>query len=348
MTQCIAASIIVPAWNEAKIIRKTLRRITNITVTVPTEVILVAGGVDETYEICKEWTNASNKKFEDRVCLLQDTGDGKMGALKKGFSACKGNYILLLDADTLVPNNWLERIMEELQTYDAVSCNYEPKNRHFIISSQVLINKWASIATKQKFLAGWATIGIRWKTITDIGIENLYPSDRNLPVDDIYLNLALKQSDKEIGPLVPDVTVETHSPTNLFQLYRKKVRWNSARYELNKGNRKNLLTTFLYSGLVSIGPLGMVFLSLTVGSTTEKDVLLTIFLLTSPFIISMIIFLKNRVSTVKTASRHTNEAWLWLPQFLFVEYVASIAITSAYFQRFLGSGTKIEQFTEKR
>lgn len=348
MSSNITASIIIPAWNEENIIQKTLGHLEEIHVNVPTEVILIAGGEDETIRVCSEWTNRCHIKFETCICLHQDIGDGKIGALKKGLKKCRGRYVLLLDADTIVPTNWLEQVLEELQTYDAISCNYEPINLNTITSGQVLINKWSAIANGQRFLRGGASIGIRWEALNDIGVGNIFPSGKDIPADDIYLNWALNHHDKDIGPIITDVTVKTQFPRNLLQLYRSKVRWNSVRYDLSKENRKRILRTLVYRGFVSIAPLNLLFLISLLVLSNNSDIFFIILLGAFPSIVFFLNFLIYRILKVKTASMEKREAWFWLPQFLFIEYIVSLAITSVYIQRFLGKESKIKQFREAR
>lgn len=344
----ISVSIIIPAWNEAKVIRNTLDELSEIRVATPTEIIIVAGGQDSTYKLCENWVEKDKSKFDICKCLPQKAAEGKIGALKKGYMKSRGDYLIFLDADTLVPEDWLERITEELQTYDAISCNYEPKQYDIIATAQPLINKWAALAREQKILRGGASIGIRREIIKEIGTDNIFPKRENVPADDIFLNRALVGNDKDIGPLIRDVTVKTHFPTSLFQLYRIKVRWNSIRYDLTKGNTKILIKTFFSSAFVAMFPLNVLLVTSSIAFSFDKKVLLVFLLVLIPSFVLTIPFLKERINTARFALQETSSARYWLLQFFFVEYTINLVITSVYFQRFIGIDSKIQQFREER
>lgn len=81
-------SVVIPTLNEAQNLHYVLPFIPSLV----SEVILVDGNsVDNTV--------ATAKQLLPTVKIIQQTGKGKGNALRAGFNACKGDIIVMLDAD---------------------------------------------------------------------------------------------------------------------------------------------------------------------------------------------------------------------------------------------------------
>ncbi len=98
-------SVIIPAYNEEKIIGNCLKSIANQT-EKPFEIIVVDNNsTDKTVEIAK--------KFGARI--VEEKIQGRRSARDAGFNAAKGDIIARTDADTLVPMDWIKRIHEAFE-----------------------------------------------------------------------------------------------------------------------------------------------------------------------------------------------------------------------------------------
>jgi glycosyltransferase involved in cell wall biosynthesis len=100
-------SVVIPTYNEEKNIRRTLFKLNHQTIPREDyEVIIVDGeSKDRTREIAEE--------MGARVVLQKRKGIG--GARTDGFLAAKADFVATTDADCLVPNQWLEIFLEDLQ-----------------------------------------------------------------------------------------------------------------------------------------------------------------------------------------------------------------------------------------
>jgi len=106
-------SVVIPTYNEEKNIRRTLFKLNHQTIPREDyEVIIVDGeSTDRTREIAEE--------MGARVVLQKRKGIG--GARNDGFCAAKAEFIATTDADCLVPNQWLEIFLEDLQDPQVVA-----------------------------------------------------------------------------------------------------------------------------------------------------------------------------------------------------------------------------------
>jgi cellulose synthase/poly-beta-1,6-N-acetylglucosamine synthase-like glycosyltransferase/peptidoglycan/xylan/chitin deacetylase (PgdA/CDA1 family) len=91
-------SVIVPAYNEEKVIAKTVESLLNSDYT-PFEVIVVDdGSPDRTSEVVRERFGG-----DERVRLYTKENGGKAAALNYGMLRARGEILVALDADTIFP-----------------------------------------------------------------------------------------------------------------------------------------------------------------------------------------------------------------------------------------------------
>ncbi|MFX1295646.1 MAG: glycosyltransferase, partial [Promethearchaeota archaeon] len=101
----IPVSIIIPAWNEAKTVENCIKAIYN-SYYQNFEIIVVAGGTDETYDL----VNLLTSQYENLKLIKQQYG-GKNLAILDGIEKATKNVIVLLDADCIVDKFWLKNLI---------------------------------------------------------------------------------------------------------------------------------------------------------------------------------------------------------------------------------------------
>lgn len=102
-SKALTISIIIPAYNEERHIRACLEAIANQTIK-PDEVIVVDNNsTDKTAEITQSYPF---------VTILHEKRQGVVFARNRGFNAARSRLIGRIDADTIVPPDWVARIRE--------------------------------------------------------------------------------------------------------------------------------------------------------------------------------------------------------------------------------------------
>ena len=103
-------SIIIPTYNDDKIIKKNLELINNFfKEKFSFEIIVVNDGSnDETYSILYK-LNINNLNIYNN-----SKNKGKGAAIKKGIEKSKGKIVLVTDADLSAPINQFEKLYNEL------------------------------------------------------------------------------------------------------------------------------------------------------------------------------------------------------------------------------------------
>lgn len=110
-------SVIIPTLQEEKYIEKTLSNL--IKVTPKIEIVVVDGGsTDRTVQIAK--------LFTDKVFQIGERGISK--AKNYGAKRAKGEILVFLDADVIVPNGFLEKVLETFENPSVVgaTCHNMP------------------------------------------------------------------------------------------------------------------------------------------------------------------------------------------------------------------------------
>jgi glycosyltransferase involved in cell wall biosynthesis len=109
-------SVVIPAYNEEKNIYFCLNALARQQTTQPFEVILVDNNsTDNTIKIAKQF----QKKLH--LHIIKETQKGRGAARKTGFQTAKGHIILSTDADTIVPQDWIEKLTTQFQDPQVVA-----------------------------------------------------------------------------------------------------------------------------------------------------------------------------------------------------------------------------------
>ncbi len=127
-------SVIVPAFNEEKVIKKTLESM--IETQYPRKEIIFVddGSTDGTLEIANE--------FKNKIKVLHKDNGGKASALNYGLVYAKGEIIVIVDADTIIGRNSIKEIVKGFEVdkhVAAVAGNIKVRNRvNWITKCQAL------------------------------------------------------------------------------------------------------------------------------------------------------------------------------------------------------------------
>lgn len=128
-------SIVIPAYNEEKIISQCLDSLCAQNTKQKFEVIVVNNNsTDQTEKIVK--------KYKDRLPLMiiNEKNKGRGWARFAGFKVARGGIILSTDADTEVPKNWVEKLSAVLNDQDIVAVSGPCKINDCSPSENIIYN----------------------------------------------------------------------------------------------------------------------------------------------------------------------------------------------------------------
>ncbi len=262
-------SIIIPAWNEEKVLPRTISFLRKLKLPFGyRELIFIAGGTDNTYNLCKD---LKFDNFDEVVILKQNPKDFKSGALIKGLTKSKGNIVILIDSDVLVSPNLAIEISKFLMKFDVVCCDFIPMMQKGLWFNYYILLKliWSKNYNNLSSLIGGATISIRKAIIDEIGVKNLFTSKSTGGVD-YYMGLVLKKNNKKIG-FVKNTRVLMPRPNNIKDFSKDYIRWLTAFLSIHK-NKKFILTNLILNLVSCMFPPILLMLSIKkLVNTSYKD-----------------------------------------------------------------------------
>jgi cellulose synthase/poly-beta-1,6-N-acetylglucosamine synthase-like glycosyltransferase len=308
----MSVSVIIPAWNESKALKATMEALLDIDYDKKEcEIIVVAGGDDDTHEIALRLSEAMD--VFPRYIVIPQVLRGKNYAIQQGIKEAKHDIIVLLDADTIVGENWLKRMVNPIEqgTCDLTTGNPEPAKKSWI-SDYYMITKtylFDSITTYSgNSMAFRASI-----------VENRleYFFDRSIRVGVDYL-LAKRFSEQGRRIMfVKDAVVKTYLPTSLKYFVLTELRWLTAHIDID----------------------GVSWRALTCNTIMVLALITTIPVSRLLFIMSLVfhsfyIFKRVRMFLISSRSYQTNGRSL--VGFIILSYVYHVIGFVCYMRHFLG------------
>ncbi len=104
-------TVIIPAYNEEKMIATCIEHVLNQTIKADEILVIDNNSTDKTAEIIKKYP----------VTYIRETKQGIIPARNRGFNEAKGDIIARTDADTRVPNDWIEKIKKDFKENDILA-----------------------------------------------------------------------------------------------------------------------------------------------------------------------------------------------------------------------------------
>lgn len=111
----VKVSVIIPVYNGEKTLRQCLSSVLNQEFNEYEVIVVDNNSTDKTKEIIKDFEirdKGAKYLFEERI--------GRGAARNTGEIKAKGEIILMTDADCIVPRNWIKRMVEAIEGYDAI------------------------------------------------------------------------------------------------------------------------------------------------------------------------------------------------------------------------------------
>lgn len=107
-------SIIIPAYNSAHYLEDCLSSVRNQTYRNLEIMVIDDGSTDKTADILK-----AVAKKDSRICAFYNENHGVSYSRNFGIDQCSGEYIAFVDADDIVAPDFIEQLVNDLETANA-------------------------------------------------------------------------------------------------------------------------------------------------------------------------------------------------------------------------------------
>ena len=218
-------SVLIPCFNEEKVIASSINRILESTWTNIEVIVLDDGSADGT-------AAAVEAAFPDhpRVTLLSFPNGGKAAALNRGLELARGDIVVALDADTLFPPETIARLTRWFvdPTIGAVAGNALVGNRINLITRWQGLEYVTAQNLERRALAALGAVTVvpgavgAWRRSA---LEALggYPGDTL--AEDQDLTIAVQRAGWKVE-FDPSARAYTEAPDTLRGLMNQRFRWS--------------------------------------------------------------------------------------------------------------------------
>jgi cellulose synthase/poly-beta-1,6-N-acetylglucosamine synthase-like glycosyltransferase/peptidoglycan/xylan/chitin deacetylase (PgdA/CDA1 family) len=217
-------TVIVPAFNEERVIATTVRGILASTYRNLEIIVVDDGSHDNTLDVLNE-----NFKDESRVAILGIPNGGKANALNFGLTHAKGDVVVALDADTQFERDTIARLVRWFVEPEigAVAGNAKVGNRINMITRWQALEYIVAQNLERRALAALGTLTVvpgavgawRRSVLTELGG---FPPDTM--AEDQDLTIAIQRAGYAVG-FDSSAIAWTEAPTGVRGLAKQRFRW---------------------------------------------------------------------------------------------------------------------------
>jgi len=216
-------TIIIPAYNEEKVIARTIESTMEIDYPQKEVIVVDDGSKDNTLRIAKSYE-------QDGVKVLHKENGGKASALNYALTFARGEFIAVLDADTIVGKNSLKeiaKIFAHEKHIAAVAGNIKVRNKTNLITWCQALEYVAGLQIARRAFDMFGAITIvpgalgcfKKSALRDAG-----GYDKETIVEDFDATVKILKS----GMIVKGTTKSTaytEAPTSVIDFYKQRKRW---------------------------------------------------------------------------------------------------------------------------
>ncbi len=230
-------SIIIPAYNEEKVIRTTIEAL--LASDYPDKEIIVVddGSKDGTLDIAMQ--------YNDKIKVVHKENGGKASALNQGMLYATGEIVTIVDADTIIGHSALKHIAKGMaqENVVAVAGNIKIRNKVNWLTWCQALEYLSGIQIMRRGLDYFGAITIvpgalgayRKKNLEEAGSH-----DKVTLVEDFDATLKILRSGMVVSGSNSAVSY-TQAPQKMRDFYKQRKRWYRGNLQVLKRHRDILL-----------------------------------------------------------------------------------------------------------
>ena len=215
-------SVLVPAYNEEKVIARTIEGLLNSDYPDKEIIVIDDGSKDDTLKIANLYKN--------KVKVLHKENSGKASALNYGIAFSKGEIIVIVDADTIVGRDALRQIVKGFSTdknVAAVAGNIKVRNRMNWLTWTQALEYVAGIEIIRRAFDFFGSITIvpgALGAFRKTALEEVGTYHKDTLVEDFDATVKVLKSGSVIQGSTKS-TAYTEAPQSFHDFYKQRKRW---------------------------------------------------------------------------------------------------------------------------
>ncbi len=220
-----AVSVLIAAYNEGKVVEKTLRSVLDGDYAGEIEVVVIDDGSnDDTAAECQRIADV-----DSRVRVISQANAGKSAALRRALAAAVHEVIVFLDADTRFERATIRKLVEKLadERVGAVSGNVRVGNRHNFVTRCQALEYICGFNLDRRAYTAWNCVTVVPGAISAFrraAIDEAGGFSHDTLAEDTDMTLTLHRLGWRIG-YAPEAIARTEAPETWRALAKQRVRW---------------------------------------------------------------------------------------------------------------------------
>jgi glycosyltransferase involved in cell wall biosynthesis len=119
MIKNFLVSVIIPVYNTGIFLEKCLESVINQTYSFLEIIVVNDGSTDGSGIIIDKYYS-----LDKRFVVINQNNSGLSSSRNVGVSSCTGDYVVFVDSDDWIENNFIECLLREVSGHDLVICSY--------------------------------------------------------------------------------------------------------------------------------------------------------------------------------------------------------------------------------
>ena len=233
-------SILIPCYNEEKVLTSAIRAVTNFTYPNLEIIIIDDGSSDTTLEV------AQSLELEGRIRVIHQSNAGKAAALNRGLSESQGDYFMCIDADSQLNRECIDQGIRHFShdpNLAAVAGSVEIGNREGVIPSFQRLEYVSGLnlfKSAQSFLRMVTVIPGPVGLFKKSAVEEVGGYKLETYAEDCELTLRLLTAGYRTV-YDPTMIAITEAPEELSSLVSQRYRWSRGVFQAILVNKSWLL-----------------------------------------------------------------------------------------------------------
>ena len=217
-----SVSVLVPAYNEEKVIARTIEGLLENDYPGKEIIVIDDGSKDKTLEIAN--------RYKSKVKVLHKENGGKASAMNYGLAFAKGEIIVIVDADTIIGRQALKQMVRGFGTSKdvaAVAGNVKVRNRMNLLTWTQALEYVAGIEIIRRAFDYFGSITIvpgALGAFRKSVLEGVGSYHKDTLVEDFDATIKVLKSGFVIQGTT-QATAYTEAPQSLHDFYKQRKRW---------------------------------------------------------------------------------------------------------------------------
>lgn len=223
-TKLPLVSVVIPAFNEAAVISRTLESLLACDYANKEIIVVDDGSCDGTRQVVEGYRD----RFNSLAILAHSENRGKAAALNTGIAATAGALVATIDADTEVRADTLSRCVRRLSETGeaAVACNILVSRPHSLLEEIQELEYRTGLNIERAAQSRLRAISVLpgAATVYRGDVARAYPFSGRTRTEDADYTLWLSSLSHPVGYAM-DAIAETKAPATCSVLVRQRARW---------------------------------------------------------------------------------------------------------------------------